>query len=145
MHIFVFLFKFLSFPIDNFSAVVALSLLWNFLSSRSCVGGFQRTATKAGFVPYSCTKSMPGKMPTPTCCQRGRPATFTKSNVGTRLSNIRTKGRVIFFLRSQQWGSCLQHDGTRLAFLNKSCSTFSCPFNLYGSSFSYDGPGRINS
>lgn len=52
-----------------------------FLSSGLCVGGFQRAATKAGSDPYLCTKSKPGKTLTPTCCQRRKPATCTKSSV----------------------------------------------------------------
>lgn len=54
--------------------------------------------TKAGFVPYLCTKSMPGKMPTPTCCQRKRPATCIKFNVGITPFTFLQTG-VFIFLR----------------------------------------------
>lgn len=48
-----------------------------------CVGGFPRAATKAGSARCLCTRWMPGKMPTPTCSPRERPATCTRYNVGT--------------------------------------------------------------
>lgn len=68
----------------NFSVfMLLLQAFVKLLSSCFCVGGFQRAATKAGSVPCSCTKSMPEKMPTPTCCQRKRPATCIKFSVGT--------------------------------------------------------------
>lgn len=45
------------------------------------VGGFQRAATKAGSALYSCTKWKPGKMLTPTCFQRERPAASIRFSV----------------------------------------------------------------
>lgn len=87
------------------SFFISPTFLWNFLSCSFCVGGFQRAATKAGSVPYLCIKSMPEKMPTPTCSRRKRPATCTKYNVGTEIFySLTNKG-----LLSVGWGSQRAH------------------------------------
>lgn len=92
----MFLFKFFMLTTSGFFCF-CFELLWNFLSSRLCVGGFQRAPTKAGSDPYSCTKWMPGKTLTPTCSRRRRPATCISSSVGLHLST-RTKAQLVFLV-----------------------------------------------
>lgn len=84
--------------IENFNGLSLRFCL--FLSSRFCIGGFQKAVTKAGSAPYLCTRWMRGKMLTPTCCQRKRPATCIKSSVGTwYFTSIQREGYCLYM-----WG-----------------------------------------
>lgn len=73
-----------------------------------CVGGFQRAATKAGSARCLCTRWMPGKMPTPICSPKKRPATCTRYNVGTCIIySLANKGFPAEGLRGHVLGTIL--------------------------------------
>lgn len=104
-----------------------------------CVGGFQTAATKAGSAHCLCTRWMPGKMPTPTCSPRRRPATCTRYNVGTHIIySLINQGFSVRGLRGHVLGTILadaQHCHDMDSALARCLSvSLSLPLSLHKSS-----------